>query len=209
LEVHQALGDPSRLAILDALALEDLSAGELARRLALSHNLLSHHIKLMMEAGLIGRRVSDVDRRKSFLHITSTGFGYADPTIPHQAQVLFVCSRNSARSVIAESLWHQSMQKPARSAGIQPARAFHPLAVAVLESHGMTPPDREPALFSSSGLRNTLVISVCDAADSELSTQHVPHLHWSVEDPALSRKRSAFEVAFETIQERVERLKVA
>jgi ArsR family transcriptional regulator len=58
----RALADPVRLAVVDELAREDACACDLRARLDLSAPLLSHHLKVLREAGLVscakvGRRV--------------------------------------------------------------------------------------------------------------------------------------------------------
>lgn len=58
----RALADPVRLAVVDELAREDACACELRARLDLSAPLLSHHLRVLREAGLVscakvGRRV--------------------------------------------------------------------------------------------------------------------------------------------------------
>ena len=64
----RALADPVRLALVDELAGEGACACELRRRLDLSAPLLSHHLKVLREAGLVsctkvGRRVEvELDR---------------------------------------------------------------------------------------------------------------------------------------------------
>lgn len=51
-----ALGDPTRLAILSRLAEGEAGVGELARPFSMSQPAISHHIKVLEEAGLIERR---------------------------------------------------------------------------------------------------------------------------------------------------------
>jgi ArsR family transcriptional regulator len=64
----RALAEPMRLALVDELLREDACACELRSRLGLSAPLLSHHLKVLREAGLIqtrkaGRRVEvELDR---------------------------------------------------------------------------------------------------------------------------------------------------
>jgi ArsR family transcriptional regulator len=58
----RALADPVRLSIVDELAREDACACELRKQFGLSAPLLSHHLKVLREAGLVsgakvGRRV--------------------------------------------------------------------------------------------------------------------------------------------------------
>ena len=49
--VYAALGDPARLAVVDALALGDRSPGELGESLGLPSNLLAHHLRLLEQVG--------------------------------------------------------------------------------------------------------------------------------------------------------------
>jgi len=57
-----ALADPTRRAILARLALGEATAGELAQPFAITQPAISHHLKVLEEAGLILRRV-DAQRR--------------------------------------------------------------------------------------------------------------------------------------------------
>jgi len=65
----RALADPVRLALVDELSREGACACELRARLGLSAPLMSHHLKVLREAGLIscakvGRRVEvSLDRQ--------------------------------------------------------------------------------------------------------------------------------------------------
>jgi len=64
----RALADPVRLAVVDELAHDGACACELRARLELSAPLLSHHLKVLREAGLVrtrkaGRRLEvELDR---------------------------------------------------------------------------------------------------------------------------------------------------
>jgi ArsR family transcriptional regulator len=49
----KALADPTRRAILERLKGGDLSAGELAEGFALTGASLSHHLSLLLQAGLV------------------------------------------------------------------------------------------------------------------------------------------------------------
>ncbi len=98
-EVHAALGEPARLAIVEDLALSDRSPGELSIRHGLPGNLLAHHLGKLEQAGLVERLVSGGDRRRRYIRLRSdalSGLGIA-PARP-QGAVLFVCTHNSARS---------------------------------------------------------------------------------------------------------------
>lgn len=62
-----ALAEPHRLAIADALALGDLAPTELADNMGLASNLLAHHLGWLERAGVIRRRRSDADGRRTYL----------------------------------------------------------------------------------------------------------------------------------------------
>lgn len=64
--VIEALADPSRREILSRLATGELTAGEVARPLAMSQPAVSHHLKVLEQAGLIRRRI-DAQRRPCVL----------------------------------------------------------------------------------------------------------------------------------------------
>jgi ArsR family transcriptional regulator len=49
----KALGDPVRVAILKALCCGRLSVGEIVSRVKLSQPAVSHHLRILREAGLV------------------------------------------------------------------------------------------------------------------------------------------------------------
>lgn len=61
--VLKALADPNRLRIFNLLMQGDSCNGELNERLGLPHNLLSHHLRVLREAGLVHSRHDTVDAR--------------------------------------------------------------------------------------------------------------------------------------------------
>ena len=67
--VHAALADPARLLITDALAEGDASPSELAALLEMPSNLLTHHLGVLEQAGLVSRRRSEGDRRRTYLRL--------------------------------------------------------------------------------------------------------------------------------------------
>lgn len=55
--VYGALADPTRRAILSALARREITVGTLAERFPISLNSVSKHVKVLEQAGLVRRRV--------------------------------------------------------------------------------------------------------------------------------------------------------
>jgi len=56
--VYAAIADPTRRAILGALAAGDITIGALADRFPMSFNGVSKHVKVLERAGLLTRRVA-------------------------------------------------------------------------------------------------------------------------------------------------------
>jgi ArsR family transcriptional regulator len=61
--VLKALGDPNRLRIFAELMRGDTCNNELKDNLDLPNNLLSHHLRVLSEAGLVNSRRDAVDAR--------------------------------------------------------------------------------------------------------------------------------------------------
>ena len=60
--VCEALADDSRVQIVEMLAKEDLTAGEIAERFTVSRPAVSKHLKVLREVGLV-RVTPDANRR--------------------------------------------------------------------------------------------------------------------------------------------------
>jgi DNA-binding transcriptional ArsR family regulator len=56
-QVFAALGDDTRRQIVELLAQEELLAGEVATHFGCTRSAISHHLKVLREAGLVQRRV--------------------------------------------------------------------------------------------------------------------------------------------------------
>jgi ArsR family transcriptional regulator, arsenate/arsenite/antimonite-responsive transcriptional repressor / arsenate reductase (thioredoxin) len=200
-----ALGDPVRLAIVEALAVTDLTPGELARRTGLSTNLLAHHLRQLASVGLIVRRPSEGDGRRRYVTLVPDNLPGLQFPRPDARSVAFVCTHNSARSQFAAARYHQLTDMPAASAGTRPASRVHPTAADVASRYGLDLADRPTADYSS--LPPTeLVVSVCDRALEEGLPPHGRHLHWSVPDPTRGQQVADFVAAFEDIDRRLARL---
>jgi protein-tyrosine-phosphatase/DNA-binding HxlR family transcriptional regulator len=205
--VHAALGDPARLAIVDALVLGDASPGEIARHLGMASNLVAHHLHVLEEAGLLARTRSEADRRRSYLRLRpGTLTALTLPGLPPAARVVFVCTHNSARSQLAAALWRQRTGGPVASAGTHPAARVHPRAVRTARRHGLALDPAATAHIDEVLGDGDLVIAVCDSAHEELTGPAAPRLHWSVPDPVRVDTDAAFEAAYTDLASRIERL---
>lgn len=204
---HAALGEPARLAIVDALMLGDASPGALARSLAMPTNLLAHHLGVLQEAGLITRARSEGDKRRSYVrlvHGAAPGLPATAPPMP--ARVLFVCTRNSARSQLATGLWRARSTIPSTSAGTEPARRIHPRAAGVARRHGLSLRNARPVGVADVLRDGDLVVAVCDIAHETLGGDQAGRVHWSVPDPAPVDTDAAFEAAYLDLLHRVDAL---
>ncbi len=207
-QVHHALADAVRLGVVDALRLTDRSPSELGDLLGLPSNLLAHHLDVLEEAGVVRRRVSQGDRRRRYVTLVVDD-PLAGPALPLPPQrVLFVCTRNAARSQLAAALWTEATGRPAASAGAEPADRVDPGAIAVAASHGLVLGGSRPRGYDEIEEPVELVVSVCDRAREGGVPLDVPHLHWSVSDPAGGGPED-YRTAFEHIQLRIQRLAAA
>ena len=138
-QAFAALGDPHRLAMVDALAGGDLTAQEVAAAAGVPTNLAAHHLAVLERAGLIERRVSQGDRRRRYVVLRpdarrgSRRRGGSPPGL-----VLFVCTHNSARSQFAAGRWRLHTGGPAASAGSAPSEPRPPARGAGAGAAGST-----------------------------------------------------------------------
>jgi len=202
--VYAALGDPHRLAIVEDLAVSDRSPSELGAQLGLESNLLAHHLRVLEDVGLVERVVSDGDRRRRYLSLRRDGAGVPvrSPELV-TANVVFVCTHNSARSQLAAALWNTIHPVHATSAGTRPAGQVHPQAVAVGADAGVDLRDAVPRSIDALDSDPGLVITVCDRAHEELASSPWRQLHWSIPDPARDGRRRVFELTVQRLRDRI------
>jgi arsenate reductase len=112
----------------------------------------------------------------------------SDSTTGRRMRVLFVCTGNSARSIMAESLLrkHGGDTFEVFSAGTHP-RGINPLTIRVLEDAGLpTRGLRSKSVEEFLGQEFDYVITVCDQAREACPVFPGSHqgFHWGYDDPA-------------------------
>jgi len=131
--------------------------------------------------------------------------------------VLFLCTGNSARSILAEQLlnhWGQSKFR-AFSAGSYPKGRVHPIALALLQ-HMNLPTEglrsKSWDEFAQSGAPHLdFIFTVCDNAAGEVCPiwpGHPVTAHWGIADPAAvegtdAEQWRAFREAFHELENRI------
>lgn len=211
--VHAALADPTRLRIIDDLACGDASPTELQVLLGITSNLLAHHLGVLFDAGLVARRRSEADRRRSYLRLVPDAL---DGLLPQGStpvsRVVFVCTANSARSQLAAALWARTSAVPVASAGTHPASGVAAGALAVAVRRGVGLDQAEPRSVAEVVTVDDYLVTVCDRAHEELhhgsSAAPSPDLglHWSIPDPVRVGDEAAFDAAFDELNQRIIRL---
>ena len=107
--------------------------------------------------------------------------------------VLFLCTGNTARSILAEGILRKvgAGKFQAFSAGSQPKGTVNPFALKVLAAHGLaTEGFRSKSWEEFSGPEAPqmhFVVTVCDSAANEVCPVWPGHphtAHWGVPDPA-------------------------
>jgi arsenate reductase len=137
-------------------------------------------------------------------------------------KILFLCTGNSARSIMAEA-YMNAKGAPfwrAYSAGSKPTGTPNPFAIETLSAYG-TPAERPRSKswdeFAAPGApAMDVIVTVCDNAAGEVcpiwpgKTGQAPQkLHWSFPDPAAAEgddtaRRAAFAAVFADIRARID-----
>lgn len=205
--LHAALGDPGRLAVVDELWCSDRSPSELSVSLEMPSNLLAHHLDVLERDGLVERLVSSGDRRRRYVRLRHEPLvALAAAIVPPAAEVLFVCTQNSARSQLAAALWHDRAGTSASSAGTHPADEVHAGAAAAARRAGLDLGSARPRSLDAADLdRADLVVTVCDRAHEELPPG-TDAWHWSIPDPVVAASDAAFDAALAALDERIRAL---
>ena len=202
---------PLRWRLLIELADSDYRVRELATRIDQPQNLVSYHLRLLRDAGLVTTTRSSFDGRDSYYHLdlnrcadalNQTGAALHPALHPDAAPmppaeqpsppiaVLFVCTGNSSRSPIAEALLrhHTTDRVTVTSAGSRPKPRLHPNTLRVLrETYDIDISGQRPQhLDTLTSRRFDHVITLCDRAREACPEfpHHPRRTHWSIPDPA-------------------------
>lgn len=238
--VFSVIGHPGRLSVF-RLLMRHAPAGvrptEIGESLGLRANTLSHYLSDLEAAGLVTMTRQGRSRLYAVALDRAAGLvgylaldccrGRPDLCLPLMPQevfmpdrsfnVLFLCSGNSARSIMAEAILNglSGGRFTACSAGTRPGDDINPFARDLLMRNG----------FDTSALRTKpvsefqgdgapvmdFVFTVCDsAADEECAPWHGQPMtaHWGLPDPARAEgtdaeKALAFKRTFENLKRRI------
>jgi ArsR family transcriptional regulator, arsenate/arsenite/antimonite-responsive transcriptional repressor / arsenate reductase (thioredoxin) len=190
------------------LSLGDQRVRELCVGSGGPQSLVSYHLSRLRQAGLVSARRSSADGRDTYyvldlkrcrellsdagraLHpgLVTPATG---PTTRHRVEpveVLFLCTGNSARSQIAQTVagWLSGGTVRAVSAGSSP-KPLHPNALLVMRGRGLPVGRLRPKHLSEfADRRFDYVITLCDRVRE--ACPEFPggarRLHWSLPDPA-------------------------
>lgn len=128
--------------------------------------------------------------------------------------VLFLCTGNSCRSILAEATfnhlappgWHSL------SAGSKPAGHVHPRSLALLAREGITTEGYHSKSWDDLPVTPDVVVTVCASAAGETCPVYlgpVLRTHWGVDDPAHATGTdeaidAAFVTAYRILRSRIE-----
>jgi protein-tyrosine-phosphatase len=132
--------------------------------------------------------------------------------------VLFLCTGNSARSILAEAYLNSAGKGrfKAYSAGSKPGGRVNPFALELLQRKGIDCAGLRSKSWDEFGApgapRMDFIFTVCDNAAAETCPYwpgRPATAHWSIADPAAmtgsdAQKSAAFEAAFSDLSSRID-----
>ena len=239
IKILSALGHEGRLSVFRLLARrapQEVRPGEITEATGLKPSTLSAHLTALSEAGLVQSRRNGTsiyyalaaDRTQAF-----TGYlledccrGRPDLCAPNpetkpvtdQKSVLFLCTGNSARSILAEALLRQAGagRFVTYSAGTRPSGDVNPHVLDLLRRNdhdisGLRSKDLDE-MQGEDAPTFDFVFTVCDHAANEdcpaWPCQPIS-AHWGLPDPAAAKGTEAeialaFAEAYRTLNTRIE-----
>ncbi len=206
MEIFRTLADANRFQLFRLLLRGDYTNSELMEATQLSQNLLSHHLTVLANVGLIEAQRSVGDARRHYysanLDVVKAFGQWWDATTFHEIEripavkdtpeVLFLCLRNSTRSLMTEAVARHIARDALRpwSAGVLEGGKIEPSMLRVLQEFNIPADSLQPRTLHQLGKRDfDYVVTVCDIVHegglpSDLRAREV--LHWSLRDPAAS-----------------------
>lgn len=128
--------------------------------------------------------------------------------------ILFLCTGNSCRSVLAEATFNALAGREwrAMSAGSHPTGTVHPRSLALLQREGISTEGLHSKSWTDLPAIPDIVITVCGNAAGETCPAYlgpVLRAHWGVEDPAKATGtegeiNAKFDQAYRTLRARIE-----
>jgi arsenate reductase len=129
-------------------------------------------------------------------------------------RVLFLCTGNSCRSILAEATFNHLAPAGwlAMSAGSQPTGIVHPRSLALLAREGIPTDGCHSKSWDDLPAVPDIVITVCSSAAGETCPAYFGkalRTHWGVDDPARAtgtdeQVEAAFVSAYRTLRRRIE-----
>lgn len=128
--------------------------------------------------------------------------------------ILFLCTGNSCRSILAEATFNHLAPAGwrAMSAGSKPTGQVHPRSLALLASQGIATAGYHSKSWESLPVTPDIVVTVCASAAGETCPAYlgdVVRTHWGVDDPAHAKGSdseidAAFMTAYRILRARIE-----
>ena len=128
--------------------------------------------------------------------------------------ILFLCTGNSCRSILAEATFNHLAPAGFRamSAGSHPTGTVHPRSLALLREEGIPVEGLTSKSWDALPVDFDVVITVCASAAGEICPAYLgPALrsHWGVEDPAKATGSEreidlAFKTSYRLLRHRIE-----
>jgi len=128
--------------------------------------------------------------------------------------ILFLCTGNSCRSILAEATFNHLAPAgwKALSAGSKPTGTVHPRSLALLAREGISTEGYHSKSWDNLAVTPDVVITVCSSAAGETCPAYLGKVirsHWGVEDPAHATGTdaeidAAFMAAYRILRARIE-----
>ena len=226
----QLLAHELRWQLLSLLAESDRRVQELVERCQRPQNLISYHLRLLRDQGVVAERRSSADSRDVYYSLnlprlqtlylesgqalhpalvesspTQTATVSESGEMP--LRVLFLCTHNSARSQLAEAIMRDKGRGRVAvfSAGTEPSQV-HPLAIRAAEAMNLDiSQHRSKHVDEFAEQTFAYVITVCDRAREicPVFPGQPQQIHWSFPDPATvtGTETERFQAFLETARE--------